>query len=432
MSVDTSDLELDLLGLCLVSTKNSGVAIEALDGYQFSTKSLQWLWRNIRQAYQDANSIPTIKSLAFGAQTAVKNDDLFERIIEDLRTIKLKPVDPNTLKAIIPVLVNAYNKQRILETADKLITAAERNDLKEAENSLTHGLQKLNRRKDRTGNAGVVAIAKRTLSDDYDDSAAFVRTGLAWVDKRIRGIQTGHIFLAAGITGIGKSVMMIQAGQASVGCNKRVLHISTEMDQVQTTYRYLSRFTGIPEQAIRERKMTKDQKELLGAWLERNGERMDDLLRVEQVIANSGTMLDVDSAIDEMVRDGTPPTTIIIDSPDHLRSARRYNQKRDEITEVWWGVKRLAARGFAVWVTSQIAKKWELKIAPPEAVAEDYNKSRICDAFFSINWVVKNGKSTGKRILYWGKYRSGENKHLIPLKCSLDRMIMVTAPEVDA
>jgi replicative DNA helicase len=369
-----------------------------------------------------------VKLLAYKAQNEVKNDDLFEEIIELLRTLKTHP-SPTDLDAILPAIISAYNQQRILETVDSLIDAAEHGDLDKAQEVMASGASAVNRRANRTGSSGIGQIARRALAAPVDRD--FVPTGLAWVDRRIRGIAKGQVFLMSGITGIGKSVSMIQAGQAAMGAGKRVIHFTTEMDTDSVTYRYLSRFTGIPEQRIRERRMSIDERKLLGAWLDRNENRMNDLLRIEQVIPNAGSIADIQAGIDELDRDGQKADLVIIDSPDHLRSLRKYNNARDESTEVWWGVKAIADRGYALWVTTQIARgKWEFKLATPEAVADNYNKSRIADAFFSVNWQLdKTGKPDGGRRLFWGKYRSGSSRHVIPLRCDLSRMIMVSEPE---
>jgi replicative DNA helicase len=422
------DLELDVLSSCVGSSRLTRRVSEALDGYRFSDRPSQWIWRAITDGYKLHGRAPRIKVLAFKAQNDIKNEDLFDEVIARLRVVAGHEA-PGDLDAVLPEIVKAYNQQRILETVDSLIDAAETGDIKKAQELLTTGANAVNRRSDRTGSSGLVEIARQALAAPIISNA--VPTGLAWVDRRIRGIAPGQVFLMSGITGIGKSVSMIQAGQAGMGAGKRVIHFTTEMDKESVTYRYLSRFTGIPEQRIRERRMSVDERKLLGAWLDRNEDRMNDLLRIEQVMPNSGTIADIQAGIDELDRDARRPDLVIIDSPDHLRSIRHYNNWLHESTEVWWGVKAIADRGYSVWCTTQINRgKWEFRLATPEAVADNYNKARIADAFFSVNWVLdKHGKSTGKRRLFWGKYRSGASRIVIPLRCDLARMIMITEPE---
>jgi replicative DNA helicase len=421
-------MELDILSGVIAAPVAARRATEALDGYKFSDRSGQWIWTAIKDGYSKHAKVPQIKVLAFKAQNDIRKDELFQEVIEHLREVSSN-VSPADLESILPEIISSYNQQKILQTVDVLIEAAESGDMKKAQEALTDGAMGVNRRSDRTGSGGLVEIARRALVEQ--NAGDYVPTGLSWVDKRIRGLGKGEVFLMSGITGIGKSVSTIQAGQAGMGANRRVLHVTTEMNREQVAYRYLSRFTGIPEQAIRERRMSRGQHQLLAAWLDRNETRMNDLLRIEQVMPNSGTIADIQAALDELQRDSRPADLVIIDSPDHLSSMRRYNNARDESTEVWWGVKAVAERGHAVWATTQINRgKWENKLATPEAVADNYNKARIADAFFSINWVLDDkGRPIGKRRLFWGKYRSGSSRHVIPLRCDLTRMIMVTESE---
>lgn len=428
MATAIRELELDVLASCLDSPRSARRAADTLDGYRFSERPAQWVWRALKDSYSKHGKLPRIAVLAFKAENDIRNDDLFEEVIALLRKIKLhEPTDD--LDVVLPEIITAYNQQVILRSVDELIDAAEKGDMKAAQDILASGAATVNRRGERTGSGGLVEIARKALAEPI--SGDFVPTGLAWADRRIRGVAKGEVFMMAGITGIGKSVSMIQSGQAAMGAGKRVIHFTTEMSREQVTWRYLSRFTGIPEQRIRERRMNRDEHALLGAWLDRNEERMNDLLRIEQVAPNSGTIADIQAGIDELARDGKPADMVIVDSPDHLRSIRKYGNWIHESTEVWWGVKAVAERGYAVWTTTQIGRgKWETRLATPEAVAENYNKARIADAFFSINWVLDDhAKPTGKRRLFWGKYRSGSSRHVIPLRCDLNRMIMVTEPE---
>lgn len=428
MPTAIKDLELDVLTWCFDTSKAARKTAEALDGYRFSERSAQWIWRALKGAYASHGQIPQIKVLAFKAQNDVRNEDLFNEVIATLRKVK-RNANPSDLDTLLPEIIKAYNSQRILETVDKLIDAAEQGNMDQAQGILLDGSKAVNRRGERTGNAGVVELARQALAED--DTGEFVPTGLSWVDRRIRGIGKGQVFLMSGITGIGKSVSTIQAGQGALGGGARVAHFTTEMSREFIVWRYLSRFTGIPEQRIRERRMRKKEKELLAAWLDRNEKRMNDLLRIEQVMPNSGTIADIQAGLDELERDGNRADLVIIDSPDHLKSIRHYQNARDESTEVWWSVKAVAERGYAVWVTTQINRgKWETRLATPEAVADNYNKARIADAFFSINWELdERARPTGRRRLFWGKYRSGSARHIIPLRCDLARMIMVTEPE---
>lgn len=425
--IDLSQVELEILTGCLESRKNTGLALEKLDGYKFSSKPFHWVWTTIREAYRKSSEVPTVPILAFRADREIKDDDLFEEIVGSLKKIKGCQTD-SPFPLLLDEAVQTHNKSKLIETAGKVLDSVERGDLDEAQKDLASGMVSLNRRNQRTGAGGLVEIVREALASK-DTQTDFIPTGFSWLDRRIRGASKGQVWLLCGITGIGKSVAMIQVGQAAIGAKARVLHITTEMTRQEISWRYLSRFTGIPEQHLRESRMSTREKQLMRAWMDRNESRLNDLLRIEQITPHVGTVNEVRAAIDELKRDGTPPDVLIIDSPDHIRSPQRHSKKIEESSDVWWSVKAMATEGYITWTTSQIQRDWEMKIATPRAVADNIDKPRIATAFMSLNWVIDSGKITGQRQLYLGKFRSGLDKVLMPLQCDISRMVMVTTPE---
>jgi replicative DNA helicase len=421
--MNIADLELDVLVNCYKSDGAIDKAIESLNGYVFSEKPYHWLWKYFRQAYRAHRKIPSLKVFALKAENEIKNNILFEEVFCLLKEIK-KAEPKDKIDVLLPELSNAYNKQLIIRTTDELLDTAATGNINEAKKILADGLSKVNNIHHGEGSTGLVESARAILLDNEKEKE-FVPTGLSWIDRQIIGIEKGELFVMAGITGVGKSAYVVQAGHSCVGNNKRVLHIVTEMTKAQVVLRYMSLFTGILLGKLRNNELSIEDKEVLNGWLNRNEKRLDNLFQVKQI---SGSMIDVVDEVrivEEKLQNKLD--LIIIDSPDHLGSERKYSNRREESTETWWAVKKLALEGYAVWATTQIAKKYDMVLATPEHVAENYNISRIADSFMSINYEYKGGIKTDRRLLYWGKYRSGEAQKVIPLDCQLERMYMSVA-----
>jgi replicative DNA helicase len=336
--------------------------------------------------------------------------------------------------ATLDELANEHTLQHATKIADDLISAIESKDAEKVREALIRSKETVVDRKGREGGKGLLEITKQMIvpkKNANDKGALFVPTGFSYIDKRWRGIKAGELYLTAGVSNVGKSIRALQCGAKAISRSVPVLHVTTEMDADSTAARYTSRFTGVPEEHIREEKLTAAERELLLRWMEHNWHRINRLLHIERILPNEGTIGDIRDAINERTRKGVPPGLLIVDSPDHLRGSGKYRDKRADDTEVYWSLKALASESkCAVLAATQVHKQWAGKIATAEAVADNYERSRIADWFTSING-LKGDDGTERLFYYIGKRRSGTKGILVPMICDLSRMRMDTAPEKD-
>lgn len=426
-----SDLELVFLNRCVTDAAYLSKAAAQLNGYRFDGPERNWIWRVAKECVEDHGEAPGFRLLTERVQREFKTDD---EVLAAVRVIReIKAAREGSPQSTLDEMTRKYRLQRGSAVAERLVDALERKDADALTEAIREGDGEIRQRGAREGDAGLLEIAKSLLNAGPTEQLSdFVPTGFAYIDRRWKGIKVGEEYLTAGVTNVGKSISMIQTGAKSVARAIPAIHVTTEMDKPAVASRYISRFTGIPEENIREHTMSRPERELFERWMNANWDRMNNLLRIERIAPNAGTMADIRALVKERSLSGRPPRLLIIDSPDHLRSQRRYNDKRHESTDIHFDIMALAGDfNIAVAATTQLEKSWAGKVAPPEAVAEDYNKSRTAAWFTSIN-ELKDDKGNSRLYLFIGKRRAGKKGQLIPLLCDLERMRMDSAPEDDA
>ena len=109
---------------------------------------------------------------------------------------------------------------------------------------------------------------QRMLGQDGEHTG--VLTGFGRIDKITGGLWKGELSLVFGLTGVGKSTLLLNFVHAAVLAGKSVMYVTTEMPKRQVQLRYDSLASGIPYRKFKRGKLTKKHKEkwrkrLLGA-----------------------------------------------------------------------------------------------------------------------------------------------------------------------
>lgn len=73
-----------------------------------------------------------------------------------------------------------------------------------------------------------------------------IPTGLADIDKKLRGLQRGNLVILAGRPSMGKSVLAFEIAENAAAKGFKALCLSMEMTETETTDRAVSRMSGIP------------------------------------------------------------------------------------------------------------------------------------------------------------------------------------------
>ncbi len=419
-------LELSALRLCVKNSTFLGRARKRLESFRFGNWVRDWVWRTCVESYSEHGEAPGFRVLAEKASHSFKTEELPEALAE-LRKLRKSP-KLESPRSALGELAEQLRLQRGAVVADELVTAIEKKDTEGIEDAIRKA--GVTRSREREGDSGVLDVAKRILSLKGEDPAGlFVPTGFTYIDRRWRGIKLGELALYIAITSGGKSVSIVQTGAKAVSKGIPTLVITTEMDKTSQASRFISRFTGIPEEHIREGRLTKSERAFLNRWMRSNWDRLNPLLRLEHFPPGTCSIADVRDALMEQQRKGVPPKLLLIDSLDQIRGRGKFKDKRDDETEMYYEVQSLGEEfGCATVATTQVAKVWAGRVATAEAIGENYNKSRVAQWVISIN-PIKGEDGEERSFMYVAKRRSGKRGILVPLVCDLERMRMDTAPE---
>lgn len=420
------EMERSLLRRCLDGDlPTTSKAVSTLGGYKFSEESADWIWRTLRQHFQEYGECTTSPLISVTIRDMP--DDVAEALFSELDAIMSTDATmapKATIRALISKSTTA-SALKIMERASEKFAAG---DTDEAKSILARGLPE---HEIKPGPRIKPLLPKRFKSLIH---APRIPTSIHQLDEVIGGLQRKETGLVLGVTGMGKSAVSTTFGWGGIRAGVKVLHIDTENGEHVTMSRYLSRFTGIPTKLIERDTMGKETRERLNLWLERNYGRLSQMLKVIYLGMEEYTMDDVEAAIIAAKHDGFEPALAIFDSPDHLLMDEENADARWEkfvaVSNKW---KRTCERhDLAGWGVSQADMAAEGKIATSKSTADSKQKPRNASIVVSINSAIdpktRRPKPVDEKCLWLDKARNSKAKILIPLETDLDRMIIKSPP----
>lgn len=425
MSVDYLKLQRGLLHRALRDEGVMALAAAQLgNNYAFDEPELTWIWQVAKKCYDENGEAPTQEFLvaAIDGIPEASQDATAEQLMAVYRTrMEEKP------RATLQLLKARAKKQALLEATERASERWAKGDDEGAESILT---QAATGAEVRPGPSAKPMFPKKI---HFEKTPPRIPTGLGILDQRIGGIQRGEVGMTMGVSGMGKSALMVTLGHAAVRHKFKLLHIDTENGEGITRARYISRFTGIPAKLIESNQMSKDQRARLDQWLERNHDRMKNDFKVIYLNYMENTIDDVEAAIVSEIRGGFVPDEVLFDSPDHLymkNGQARWEQFADTANRI----KGLAQRqNVGLWFTSQADMAFEGKIATMAATADSKQKPRVASLVLTINPLLdKMGKPIDDRkCIYVAKARNDPSRYALPLQTQLEIMKITCNQEED-
>lgn len=424
IEIPVIELERSLLRRCLDGdVPIISHAVTTLGGYKLSEESTDWVWRTLRQHFQETGEVLDADVLA----TMVRDlpEEAAGPLLDELDTIAA--VEPcKSPRALIRALISKATTSaalRVMERASEKFAAG---DADEAKRIIAHGLPENNK----PGPRAKPLLPRRFKSLIH---APRIPTSIYQLDEVIGGIQRGEAGLVFGTTGMGKSALATTLGWGGVRHGVKVLHIDTENGERVIMSRYLARFTGIPVNLIERDTMGPDTRERLNNWLERNYDRLSRQLKVIYLGMEEYTMDDVEAAIVAAKYDGFVPAEVIFDSPDHMVMDDEADARWERFSAVankW--IRTCQRHDFGGWAISQADMAFEDKLATGRSVADSKQKIRNAAIAMSINKAVdpktRRVRPGDEKCLWLEKARNSRAKIIIPLETDLNRMCIRSPP----
>lgn len=396
--------------------------ISTLGGYVFSDEWTNWTWLFVKQQFQDAGEIP--ERVVIEAQAGHLPAPQSDQLLAEVQAIYGTTPTPSP-RAICRTLMQKTGTDNALRLVERVAEKFAHGDAEEAKRLLRTA-------KEEENTAG--PRAKPLFPKKFVPLMLMprIKTGFFQLDDVIGGIQEGESGLIWGVTGVGKSALSMSLGHAGVIQSVPTIHIDTENGEHITRCRYLSRFTGIAAKLIEQNTMGEQTRARLDKWLERNHDRLANLLQVVYLGMEEHDMGAVEAAIITAKHGGFNPRLAIFDSPDHVVMDEEGDARWEKFAAVSKLWKRTCVRyKLGGWQISQADMSFQDKIATGRSVADSKEKIRNATIGMSINQALdRKGKPLdGERKCLWlEKARNSKARFMIPLLTDLDRMVMKSPP----
>lgn len=252
----------------------------------------------------------------------------------------------------------------------------------------------------------------KALKKVSEDRAGWLKTGikslaqalnddelLAWRQKTLNSV--------IGLSGIGKSIILINFARDNLENGYNVLYISTEMDEIDILERLAKSLYRVSD----EREVVLKEQIPIGK------------LSIQKVHPHETTYHDIQGIIDSL---DWKPNIIYIDYADELKSHEKATSEYDAQGIIYSGLKKLAETNDVPVVTATQTNRTAegeeggtKKYVGYSAVADSSKKIRLADTLFSIVQspeekklglinlsVVKNRKNTsGQKLPFYINYK---------------------------
>jgi len=235
-----------------------------------------------------------------------------------------------------------------------------------------------------------------------------IPTGFSRLDEALDGgLTEGDLFTFLAPAKAGKSMFLVNVGAKALLEQRNVLHITLEMSEKRIIDRYDMRLLGLTKNELlmntTVRRLKELQKDYLGKLVVK--ECPPDAFTPDQLLM----FIKKHHCVT-----GFFPDTVCVDYADIMAPTRRYTQKRFEIDNIYYGLKRVAEELKIRLVTASqtnrdsVRRLEEGELIDMADVAESFGIVRIATVAVSINCTPAD-KRNHKAKLFVAASRYGED-----------------------
>ena len=191
-------------------------------------------------------------------------------------------------------------------------------------------------------------------------------------DAMVRAIARGHLGCVAAPYKRGKSMFLIWVAVAYIMQRLNVLYVTLEDPKEDVEDRFDATITHLPLDHLR------DKERVLRKRMARFRSIVRGRLRIYDGTETMVTVADLENLVLQQREEGFIVDALIVDYDDELRPARKYNERRFELAEIYRDLRRLASRyDMLVWTAAQTQRGTDdRKVLTGDVLAEDISKAR--------------------------------------------------------
>lgn len=255
------------------------------------------------------------------------------------------------------------------------------------------------------------------------DNKKFAATGIFEFDKVLRGgVRAGEIMTFLAKDGVGKSMCLMNIGAIALEKGKKVLHFHCEGKRNQPLFRYISRLTKINYHNVRDRELTKEEEQRIGAMMETSGKNLKIRPFLNTGKKNSfGVTIEDLQAVCAEVYETFEFDVLIVDYGDKLNTKMPTEANRFISDHVWRGLEEIGAKFnvpvFTATQSVRVKGNSNNQFLTKEDSSESMYKSRLSSYVVSIN---KSEQDAAENKIRFFMSKNREEEANLYVKCNSD------------
>lgn len=237
------------------------------------------------------------------------------------------------------------------------------------------------------------------------------------------GLAKKELGLIMGGTSSGKSWTLQTIGAHALMSGRNVVYYTLEMSDVQVIRRFASITLGKDTDDI----TSKDIQKIKDAIKQKG---ISGRLFIVEYPTKGCSIYELKENLNGLYNHHNfKPDLILVDYGDLMNPRKHYSEKRHEISSIYEDLRGLGGEFNAgVWTISQVNRSgYGKKLITVESIAEDFNKTTICDFILSIGRDI-NDRVGGHAQAFIAKNRRGKDA----LKFSMDMDFSIGKISMDA
>jgi len=246
------EAETSLIGSILLRPKAMIEVMDIVDENSFYNGQYGFIFKVMKELFQEG--LP-IDSISISEKASQMNGS--ELKVSQLMEMSMGVSNSTIASYYARIVQDKYQRRKSMETADILIGSSQDDATDVAEtislaiSSLASGL--MVEKEDSTVDSGLFEMQKTAqLHSSSGKKYLGSETGMTDLDKKIEGIQDGHLGVITGYTSSGKTAIALNAFASYVILGKKVVMFSLEMSSAQLMSRICAIISGIPIHKIQK------------------------------------------------------------------------------------------------------------------------------------------------------------------------------------
>lgn len=415
------DFQIGILGLMQSSFEFNLMAVELIEPQYFEDQTLVWIFRTMRDYWQDHNTrcdILVLNNELRKARIAGRIKDTDEVKYTDVFEAMKTP--PDVDKYVTTEVVRFCRRQSVRKA---MLDMAPMTDSPDADvwdvilkrmtdacnvgsHSVDIGMQYFLQYKDR--------LQARMLGEEQ----LVIPTGITDLDYKIGGgLKAGQIGLWLGGTGSGKSIALPHCGKRAVIGGWKVVHYTLELSAEIIAERYDSSWSQVPVYDLVKQTMRVEQK--LGMLHQRHGNS----LIIKEYPSGLATVGTLRQHLQALRHTGFIPDLIVVDYVDLLKPTASYDNEYAEQGSIIRDLRGLAGElKVPIWSATQVNRPgMSSEVVDVEHIADSFRKAQIADVIIAI-CASREELEMDVLRLFLAKNRNGPSKHTVKIRSAYNRM----------